>query len=362
MNILKIKIKNLLGFAFVISTSLVFGQGEIPTTEAVTVAPAQSPIYDQLGVSSTTLFIVMTAFTLLLLIFVSSMASSTKNIIKYKQEIRKKNQTPKILLALVGLFISFSANAAETTASSSLIPFPDKIFWAYIVVDIVLLMLIIYFAGIVKGTISEFVVLRRMFRWKKFGKKFTNAVPVEQESSILLDHDYDGITELDNDLPPWWKYGFYVTIVWAVGYFFYYQILEIGPVQEEEYAQEMADGELQMAEYKALHPEMITIDNVELLTDETTISLGRSIFKQNCVSCHMEGGIGGLGPNLTDDFWLYDNDIKGVFNTISEGANNGMKSWKSDLSADKIQAVSSFILQLDYVAPPTGKEPQGEQK
>ena len=191
----------------------------------------------------------------------------------------------------------------------------------------------------------------------------TQAVPIEEEGSILLDHDYDGITELDNELPPWWKYGFYITILWAVGYFFYYQVFEIGNLQEAEYLQEMADGERAMAEYKAAHPEMITADNVELLTDASTIAQGRSIYDTKCASCHMEGGRGGLGPNLTDDYWLYGNDISGVFTTISEGANNGMAAWKTMMPANEIQAVASYVMQLpDVSVADGGKEPQGDLK
>lgn len=363
MNISEKSIKTMLLSGIVFSTTLLFGQEATTPAPVSPGPPVSTPIYEQLGVSSTTLFTIMTLFTLLLLFFMVSMANSTKNIIKYKQDIREKNNTPKALLALVGLFISSSAMAAEPGVSESLIPFPNSVFWAYMVVDVILIMFIIYFAGIVKGTISDVVVLRKMFRWKKLGKTLTNAVPIEEEGSILLDHDYDGITELDNQLPPWWKYGFYVTIAWAFVYFFYYQVLEIGPLQEAEYAQEMADGEKQMAEYKALHPEMITADNVELLTDAGTMASGREVYETSCISCHMEKGMGGVGPNLTDPYWLYGNSIKDVFTTISEGKpENGMAAWKNLLTADKIQAVASYILQFEYVAPPTGKDPQGDKK
>lgn len=332
--------------------------------EAAAPQVVDTPIYQQMGISSTTLFTIMTIFTLILLGIMMSMASSTKNILKYKQdEVKKKNQgTAKVLLALVGLFASTSSFAAETASSSGLIPFPDTVFWAYIIVDLVLIMFIIHFAGIVKGSISDMVVLQKLFRWNKLKKNLTDAVPVEDEGSILLDHDYDGITELDNNLPPWWKYGFYITIVWSVFYIFYYQILEIGNLQEAEYLAEMEEGERQVAEYKAAHPEMITADNVELLTDAASISQGRETYNTYCVSCHSEGGAGGVGPNLTDNYWLYGNDIKGVFTTISEGADNGMQPWKTMLAADKIQQIASYILQMEYIAPPTGKEPQGEEK
>jgi len=363
MNISEKSKRTYLFLGLLFSTTLIIAQEVVTAPVASPVAPASAPIYEQLGVSSTTLFTVMTIFTFLLLAFMMSMANSTKNILKYKQDLSKKNNTPKVLLALVGLFASSQAIAAPTVAGESLIPFSDTVFWTYIAVDIVLIMFIIYFAGIVKGSISDVIVLRKMFRWKKLGKTLTNYVPIEEEASILLDHDYDGIKELDNQLPPWWKYGFYITIVWAFVYFFYYQVLEIGPLQQAEYELEMEEGERQMAEYKSLHPEMITAETAELLTDAATLSAGREVFETYCISCHMEKGMGGVGPNLTDPFWMYGSDITSVFTTISEGKpQNGMAAWKNLLAADKIQAVSSYVLQLDYIAPPIGKEPQGTEE
>ncbi|MFT5823728.1 MAG: mono/diheme cytochrome c family protein [Crocinitomix sp.] len=348
-----------LGTLFI--SSLVLAQEE-PVTEALSVVQ-NSSIHKQLGLSSTMLFIVMTGFTLLLLAVVWSMASSTKNILQYKQDqIKKKNNNAKKLLALFLLTFSTGAMAADGgTVAKSLISFPDSIFWAYIVVDVVLIMIIFYLAGIVRGTISDIIVLRKMFRWRKIGKTLTNAVPIEEEGSILLDHDYDGITELDNDLPPWWKYGFYITIVWAVGYFFYYQVFEIGDLQEAEYLASIEKGEREIAEYKAAHPEMITAENVELLTDASGLAQGRLIYDQKCQSCHMDAGAGGVGPNLTDNYWLHGSDLGSVFVTISEGVpEKGMAAWKTMIPANEIQAVASYILQLEPIAPPKGKDPQGD--
>lgn len=350
----------------ILTLGLVMGGQSVIAQEAeaaVTVVAAHSAtVYEKLGMSSTALFTIMTIFTLILLFFMVSIAGSTKNIIEFKQK-KKKESNLKAILALAGLFFSSTLMAAEPGSLQGSIPFPDSVFWGYIIVDVILIMFIIYFVGIIKGTISELVVFERIFKWTKLKKNLTDAVPIESEASILLDHDYDGITELDNNLPPWWKYGFYITIVWAVVYFFYYQILEIGDLQEAEYLAEMEEGEREVAAYKLANPQLINADNVELLTDGGAISQGKAEFDTYCVSCHKEGGIGSIGPNLTDDYWLYENDIKGVFSIISEGAQNGMPAWKELIPANKIQMIASYVLQLDEVLPPQGgKEPQGELK
>lgn len=359
MKILNKLSKGILTLGFALGGHHVFAQ----EAEAVaTIVAAQtSPIYERLGISSTMLFTIMTIFTILLVLFMVSIASATKNIIEYKQK-KKKDMAMKAILALAGLFFSSSLMAAEPSGFHGAIPFPDSVFWAYIIVDVILIMFIIYFIGIIKGTISELVVFKPMFKWNKLTKNLTDAVPIENEASILLDHEYDGITELDNNLPPWWKYGFYITIVWAVVYMFYYQILEIGDLQEAEYLAEMEEGERAVAAYKLANPQMINADNVELLTDAGAISQGKAEYDMYCASCHMDSGRGGIGPNLADKYWLYDNDIKGVFKVISEGAQNGMPAWKELIPSNKIQMVASYILQLDEVVAPAGKEPQGDLK
>lgn len=317
------------------------------------------PVYEELGISSTVLATIMILFTAILIGFVISMSGSVKNILEFKND--KFKGGVKAILLLFGLGGSSATFAADGGSTEGVIPFPDSAFWTFLVVDIILVMIIVYLSGIIRGIASEYTSATKVKLFKKRLKRtLTDAVPVEDEASILLDHDYDGIRELDNNLPPWWKYGFYITIVWSIGYLFYYNVLKIGPSQAMEYKMEMEEGERQIAEYKAAHPELITAENVELLTDEASIRKGRELFNASCASCHMDGGKGGIGPNLTDKYWIYDGDIQGVFTTISEGAQNGMIAWKDLMPANDIQAVASYIMQLDYVAPPNGKEPQGE--
>ena len=173
-----------------------------------------------------------------------------------------------------------------------------------------------------------------------------------------MDHDYDGIHELDNDLPPWWKYGFYITIVWAGVYFFYYQVLEIGDLQTAEFEKEMVEGEEQIAAYKAANPNLVNAENVTLLEDGPALNSGKAIFTEKCSMCHGMSGEGSIGPNLTDEYWIYGHDIGSVFNAISEGATNGMPAWKADLTPTEMQETASYILSLEFTE---GKAPEGDK-
>lgn len=197
--------------------------------------------------------------------------------------------------------------------------------------------------------------------WRKTYKKILDKKPVEKESEILLDHDYDGIRELDNNLPPWWLYGFYATIIFAFVYMFYYHVFG-GTTQTEEYLTEVAEAQQAVDEYKKNATGLFTANTVELLTGESDIKSGNAIFTANCVACHKVDAGGGIGPNLVDSYWILGGGIKNVFNTITEGGRpgKGMVAWKTNLKPDEIAQVSSYILSLHGSTPLDPKEPEGE--
>ena len=203
---------------------------------------------------------------------------------------------------------------------------------------------------------------KNQFRWlKETYKNLLGSQPIEQEGEIILDHNYDGIRELDNKLPPWWVYGFYASIIFAVVYMARYHIFD-GINQDEEYQIAVAEAKLEIEEYKKNAKDLVDFNTVELLTDAGDIKAGETIFTGNCVACHKVGGAGGIGPNLTDDHWILGGGVKNVFKTISEGgrAGKGMVSWKSDLKPSEMAQVASYVISLHGTNPPDAKEAEGE--
>lgn len=196
---------------------------------------------------------------------------------------------------------------------------------------------------------------------KRLYKKLLGSKPIEEEGEIILDHNYDGIRELDNKLPPWWLYGFYVTIIFGVIYLARYHIFQ-GADQATEFEQEMEDARLAIEEYRKTAKDLVDVNTVVLLTDEVDLNAGKVIYNTTCVACHKADGGGGIGPNLADEYWILGGGIKNVFNTISEGgrAGKGMVSWKSELKPSEMAQVASYLLTFQGTTPAEPKAPEGE--
>ena len=200
------------------------------------------------------------------------------------------------------------------------------------------------------------------FTWlKNIYTKLLGQKPIEVESEIILDHNYDGIKELDNDLPPWWKYGFYISIVFAVVYLLRFHVFN-GYNQADELETELADAKIAIEAYKKTAKDLVDVNTVTLLTDASDLSAGKATFEANCVACHMADGGGGIGPNLTDDHWILGGGIKNVFHTVSEGGRSGkgMIAWKAQLKPAQIAQVASYVLSLQGTTPANPKAPDGD--
>jgi cytochrome c oxidase cbb3-type subunit 3 len=192
-------------------------------------------------------------------------------------------------------------------------------------------------------------------------QSFTQSTSVEDEKQLLMDHDYDGIKELDNNLPPWWKYLFYACIVFSAIYLVRYEIMG-APNQEDELKAEVEKAKIEVEEYMKTAPDLMDEKTVTLLTDPADLDAGKAIFTTNCVACHRADGGGQIGPNLTDDNWILGGGIKNLFHTITNGGRDGkgMIAWKGTLKPKEIQAVSSYIISLNGSNPKDAKAPEGD--
>jgi cytochrome c oxidase cbb3-type subunit 3 len=197
--------------------------------------------------------------------------------------------------------------------------------------------------------------------YKKWMFKISALKPIEDEKDIQLDHDYDGIKELDNGLPPWFTGLFYATIVFALVYLVRFHI--VGDyTQDQEYVMDNTLAEKQVEEYNKTAPDLMNVDKVTLLTEPAALAEGKAIFTTNCVLCHKADGGGAIGPNLTDTSWILGGGIKNLFKTITEGGRpgKGMVAWKESLKPTEIQKVASYVLSLQGTKPAGGKAPEGE--
>ena len=197
--------------------------------------------------------------------------------------------------------------------------------------------------------------------FKNFIHSLTQSVSIQQEDDIMLDHDFDGIRELDNKIPPWWNALFYGAIIFAIIYMIDYHVIGDGNVQENEYAEEMqtASSQLEMLNKSG---SMITAETATVLSDEASMAAGKEIFNKNCAACHGMGGEGLVGPNFTDEYWIHGGGIKNIYRTIAEGVPaKGMISWKSQLSPNQMQEVGSYIITLRGTNPPNQKGPEGNK-
>ena len=195
-----------------------------------------------------------------------------------------------------------------------------------------------------------------------FWNSLTNAVPIGKEETVMLDHNYDGIRELDNHLPPWWLGLLYGSIVFAVIYLLNYHVWHWSPSQEQEYTIAMDEGKKEVEAYQAKLGESIDEKSVKLVSDAKTLENGKTIYVEKCVACHGANGEGGVGPNLTDEYWLHGGTINEIFGVIKNGVpEKGMISWKATLKPAQIQEVSNFIVTLKGTNPTNPKASQGEK-
>lgn len=197
--------------------------------------------------------------------------------------------------------------------------------------------------------------------FKRLMSKLTRTVPIENEASLLLNHDYDGIKELDNNLPPWWVYSFYACIIFSAIYLVRFEIMGADN-QEMELKKELAQAKIEVAEYMKNAPDLMDEKSVTQLTEPADLAIGKTLFENNCAACHRADAGGQIGPNLTDNHWILGGGIKNIFHTITNGGRDGkgMISWKGTLKPKEIQKVASYIMSLKGSNPKDAKAPDGD--
>lgn len=272
------------------------------------------------------------------------------------------------ILIIVGVAALVSEYFFGTEEASAVATYPEiSIFLVFLVIVLIAIEMISYrVEEITESLLTEEqkkqIAQQESQSWfGKFYKKMLDQKSLDQEAEIILDHNYDGIQELDNNLPPWWVYLFYACVIFSGIYLVRFHIIGADN-QAKEYDNEMAQAKIAIEEYRKANPNLIDIDNVVLLTEATDIQAGKEVYQSNCVACHAPDGGGGIGPNLTDEYWILGGGIKNVFKTITEGGRSGkgMEPWKSKLAAKQRQQVASYILTLQGTTPMSPKAPQGD--
>jgi cytochrome c oxidase cbb3-type subunit III len=307
------------------------------------------------------MFWILSGVVIILFFIIAVLASAVKNM----GDFWKISSTgAKAIALLISVSISSNLMAQEAAASTQTLygGLTPTVFYLFLSVICLELFIIGALFFVLKRLINinkpeeEIVIANEV----SFMDKFNASVAIENERDILLDHNYDGIKELDNSLPPWWKYGFYFTIVWSFAYIIYYHFGS-GPSQLKEYENEVLLAQTQIEEYMKKSANAVDENNVTLASDAGSLDAGKSAYLDNCAACHGRAGEGGVGPNLTDDYWLHGGSINDIFKSIKYGIPaKGMKAWQTELSPSQIRQVSSFIKTLYGTNPPNAKEKQGD--
>jgi len=267
----------------------------------------------------------------------------------------KLHKITSFLISSIGFGILMVSNGFAAGESDFPPNYYDTVALILLLVIIVTLLTIVYYEGKQK-VVKE----KKASIFAKIRQAMTKSTPIEREEEILMDHDYDGIKELDSKIPPWFSWLFILTIIFAVYYMLDYHVFGSGKVMQDEYSAEIKKASLER-EALIKSGALVNEETVELLTDASSLQKGKEIFETNCIACHAADGGGIVGPNLTDKYWIHGGGIKNVFKTIKYGVpEKGMISWQTQLNANQMQDVASYVLSLQGTTPAAPKAPEGE--
>ncbi|MFT3705578.1 MAG: cbb3-type cytochrome c oxidase N-terminal domain-containing protein [Agriterribacter sp.] len=311
---------------------------------------------------------ILLVLMLLLLIVIATLGKLLIDLaeVKLKKE-KKQSEANKAAGIVTALLLFCSATAFAQTENA--VPASDKIagmssFAFYTMMTVIFIELFVILGvlfnirSLLRAEKEKTAILTLKKPTVSWWTKMNRFKPVEQEADIDLGHDYDGIRELDNRLPPWWLYGFYVTIIVAIVYLWRFHVSHTGLSGKEEYEVAVANAELEIKAYLEKKGDAVDENNVTVLAAADDIAAGKAIFLKSCAACHKETGAGDVGPNLTDNYWLHGGDIKSIFKTIRYGI-NAMPQWQTSYSNKQIAQVAGFVTSLKGSNPANPKPPQG---
>ncbi|QQV02893.1 MULTISPECIES: cytochrome c [Chryseobacterium] len=285
-----------------------------------------------------------------------------------------KTRTPiSIYIALtIGIIImAFEMFAQESDYLST------PIFWALLIIVTILLLIMNSIGDLVEN--ERFSRLtdeeKRIYITDKntsYLQKLWNSAFKKQsqseETDILIDHGFDGITELDNSLPKWWIGLFYFGIIFCGVYMIAFAFTDYAH-PDAEYDKETKIQLASIEEYEKNAPP-INLETAKYSADY--ISEGEQLFKTNCVTCHGDNGKGGIGPNLTDNNWINIKEkslFKNVFWMLENGSPNNptMRPFikEGTITGRDAEKIASYIYHINQEKSPVtqaqgGAAPQGE--
>ncbi|HEY0274218.1 MAG TPA: cbb3-type cytochrome c oxidase N-terminal domain-containing protein [Chitinophaga sp.] len=318
-------------------------------------------LHNPLGLVLTCLIVAL-GLIIILLAYVLNGAAEVYHENDKQREKAQSGTPPAASLLLLTAALPEAPQAAPVAhAFSGLSPFIYYTLVSVIAFEIIVVLVLLFLLrNLLRVEKVKQAMPVRTRQWKQVWFKLNRFKPMQEEASLDLGHDYDGIRELDNRLPGWWLYGFYACIVFAMVYLWRYHVSHSAPLSAEEYRLAVAEAEEAKAAYLAKAANQVDENTVKLLTDANDLAAGKKIFTTTCFACHAADGGGGVGPNLTDNYWLHGGDIQSVFKTIKYGwPDKGMKSWKDDYSPLQIAQIASYVKSLRGSKPAAPKEPQG---
>ncbi len=310
---------------------------------------------------------ILATIVVLLLIPIFILANVFRNLVRerWASKIQVNHSEMRKISVILFLLCTQFVMAGPSTVS------PFRVFdqfnpstWLLLIIFFIELGIIIFFTARINSIVRPIKPFSYKAEEQRSLWEIINSFrPIKDESKLDTGHEYDGIRELNNVIPPWFNAAFALTVVFAGIYLYRYHYAKTAPLSIQEYKMEMAEA--MKFDNERLANQVADVDeNTVTMMGASDIAAGKATFAQLCAPCHKDHGgsnPGGVGPNLTDDYWIHGGALTDVFKSIKYGwPEKGMISWKDQLSANQIAQISSFIKSIKGSNPPNAKEPQGD--